>query len=134
MIKVVPVIHRIRNGAIELLAFEHPLAGMQIVKGTLEDGESIEAGCVRELREESGLTGVADRSLGAMYNEVGQAEWNFYSMHCNCTIPDEFTFYTLDDGGHEFRFFWHLLKEPLSERWHPIFHKPILYIQNRLFT
>lgn len=40
---------------IEILAFKHPLAGSQLVKGTQDPGELIEATALREFQEESGL-------------------------------------------------------------------------------
>ena len=52
--KACPVVIR-GQGAIEILAFEHPLAGLQLVKGMIEPGESSRDAALRELREESGL-------------------------------------------------------------------------------
>ncbi|WP_272972120.1 NUDIX domain-containing protein [Comamonas terrigena] len=52
--KACPVVIR-GLGTIEILAFEHPLAGLQLVKGTIEPGETSAAAALRELREESGL-------------------------------------------------------------------------------
>lgn len=44
-----------RKDARELLVFEHPTAGVQIPKGTLEPGEEPIIGARRELIEESGV-------------------------------------------------------------------------------
>lgn len=52
--KACPVVLR-RTGDLEVLAFEHPLAGFQLVKGSIEQDESPAAAAVRELLEESGL-------------------------------------------------------------------------------
>lgn len=43
------------RGVLEILAFEHPLAGLQLVKGSVEAGESTCATAVRELMEEAGI-------------------------------------------------------------------------------
>lgn len=56
--KVWPCVLRYQAGW-QILAFTHPLAGRQLVKGTLESGESLEQGALRELFEESGLQEVA---------------------------------------------------------------------------
>ena len=63
--KVCPVILRSLGAGREILAFENPTPGYQIVKGTIEAGESIEAAAFRELAEETGITGVViARHLG----------------------------------------------------------------------
>jgi ADP-ribose pyrophosphatase YjhB (NUDIX family) len=134
MIKVVPVLTRFRNEVIEILAFEHPLAGKQIVKGTLENGEAIADGCVRELFEESGIKAWAGNDLGSLTNSIGGADWHFITMVADVAIPDRFTFHTNDDGGHDFRFFWHPLAEDLTDEWHEVFHQPIQYLQAQLLT
>ena len=51
--KSCPVVLRARE-TLEILAFEHPLAGLQLVKGSVEPGESTALAAVRELMEEAG--------------------------------------------------------------------------------
>ena len=55
MNKVCPVVVRLCDGRREVLAFVHPVAGKQFVKGTIESGENPLDAARRELREESGL-------------------------------------------------------------------------------
>lgn len=38
-----------------IMLFRHPLAGVQIVKGTIEVGESARQAALRELNEETGI-------------------------------------------------------------------------------
>ncbi|MFT3757807.1 NUDIX domain-containing protein [Thauera sp.] len=52
--KSCPVLLR-RDGEVGILAFQHPIAGFQIVKGSIEEGESPEEAAIRELAEESGV-------------------------------------------------------------------------------
>lgn len=52
--KACPVVLRSRE-TLEILAFEHPLAGLQLVKGSVEPGESTDMAAVRELMEEAGI-------------------------------------------------------------------------------
>ena len=52
--KVVPIVLR-RRERLEILAFRHPQAGTQLVKGTLENLEKAEDATLRELAEESGI-------------------------------------------------------------------------------
>ena len=52
--KTCPVVLRSPQGKCEILAFCHPLAGHQFVKGTVEAGETPAAAALRELYEEAG--------------------------------------------------------------------------------
>ena len=57
--KVCPVVLKNAGGIWLILAFRHPIAGCQLVKGTIEAGESAAAAALRELFEESGVTSAA---------------------------------------------------------------------------
>jgi 8-oxo-dGTP pyrophosphatase MutT (NUDIX family) len=54
--KVTGFVTRARAGAIELLVFEHPSAGVQLPAGTVEPGEAPAAAVLREVAEETGVT------------------------------------------------------------------------------
>ena len=57
--RVLAYVTRERDGRKELLVFDHrdhPNAGTQVPAGRLEPGEDLEAGLLRELDEEAGLT------------------------------------------------------------------------------
>lgn len=57
----------------ELLVFRHPLAGVQIPKGTIESGETAADAAARELAEESGiLAGRVLRQVGWHQFDVGE--------------------------------------------------------------
>lgn len=76
--KACPVVIR-GQGAIEILAFEHPLAGLQLVKGTIESGESSRAAALRELREESGLSASnVSADLGIWTSGYENQIWAFH--------------------------------------------------------
>ena len=55
--KACPVVLRRTADRIEILAFRHPLAGCQLVKGTIEVEETIQHAAERELHEETGVEG-----------------------------------------------------------------------------
>ena len=57
--KVVCFITRSSEGQEHLLLLRHPYAGNQIPAGTVEEGESFEAGALREAREETGLAALS---------------------------------------------------------------------------
>ena len=64
--KACPVVLLRTPGRIEILAFRHPIAGCQLVKGTIEAGETIQTAAERELLEESGIIGTATDYLGCV--------------------------------------------------------------------
>jgi putative (di)nucleoside polyphosphate hydrolase len=106
-----------------LLCFQHPKAGKQIPKGTVEPDETIEQACLRELTEETGLIfkgqpmllGTIERYVGGGYAEDGPLElhiWHVFELPFT-DLPT--TWVHVAEGGSEeqgllFQFFW----QPLS--------------------
>lgn len=143
-IKVCPVVTRVRDGQWELLLFQHPLAGVQLVKGTLElEDASIESAACRELAEESGIQTVDSTSdLGIWHSGYQGQIWHLVHCHCSQRLPDQWVFHTVDDGGHDFAFFWYVLRPsvgnghgtlaPLPFACHPVFQRAIQTISTRL--
>ncbi len=127
--KAVPVLLREKSGRREILAFRHPKAGHQIVKGTIEPGEAPADAALRELAEESGVTGaqiVAD--LGASDAIDDGQVWHFF--HCTAAEqPARWVFATLDEGGLLFSFFWQPLDAELTTEWHPASVLAVEYIR-----
>jgi len=120
--KACPVVTRHAPGAPgpEILVFRHPLAGIQLVKGTIEPEELPEAAAIRELREESGLAGEIAANLGVSKAIVHGQTWHFF--HCQVSLPPErWDFHTEDDGGQVFSFFWWPVGERLTTEWHQVF-------------
>lgn len=104
-------------GRRSILVFRHPLAGVQLAKGTREDGEDVIAGALRELREESGVVATSGSLLGSSAAiDVGQF-WHFVLVNCE-EQPERWSFFTADDGGHLFEFFWWPLKNAPGDDWH----------------
>ncbi len=125
--KACPIVVRLRNGRREVLAFNHPFAGKQFVKGTIEAGESPLDAAKRELREESGLsTDVSLFFLGIHAIGLSRQPWHFFK-YSSSGLPDAWSHRTDDDLGHTFMFFWHPLTEPLDLDWHPIFHEAFAF-------
>jgi len=132
MNKACPVILRNKNNVLEMLVFEHHKAGIQLVKGGIKKGESLEHACVRELKEESGIDAQVVKQLGLWKATSKNQSWGFCLMHYENILPDTWDFETKDDGGKIFSFFWQPLNSPLSNNWSEISKEAFFYIKNAL--
>ena len=131
--KVVPIVLRRPADRTEVLVFTHPEAGTQLVKGTVEAGELVSAAAVRELAEESGITGAAFvRDLGTWEQGPDDQVWHFCEMAVSSALPDAWRHRTDDDGGHVFAFRWHPIAEPAPSSCHPIFLQALAFLRERL--
>ncbi|EHP41595.1 MutT/NUDIX family hydrolase [Cupriavidus basilensis OR16] len=132
-IKACPIILRSRHDIVHILAFKHPAAGYQLVKGTIERDESPSEAAIRELCEESGICDahvVADLGLwNASYQEQ---IWSFRLCESGAEFPDAWTFETSDDGGHMFEFYWQPLQWDLPEQCHPLFQSALREARRRI--
>jgi 8-oxo-dGTP pyrophosphatase MutT (NUDIX family) len=125
--KVCPIVSRMSDGTPELLAFQHPSAGRQFVKGGINDGESPSEAALRELEEESGIVASPDPvEVGEV--RIGSNVWHFFAVKAE-GVPDRWDYQTRDDFGHVFSFFWHPLGKDLDEEWHPQFHRALEVIR-----
>jgi 8-oxo-dGTP pyrophosphatase MutT (NUDIX family) len=112
--KACPVVLR-RRGGLDILAFRHPLHGLQLVKGTIEPHETPETAAVRELAEEAGiLEGRAAAHLAAV--PIDETTWHFVLIF-PLDLPETWTHHC-EDEGHDFAFFWHPLDAD-GGAWHP---------------
>lgn len=79
--------------------FDHPVAGTQLPKGTVEPGETSEAAVLRELAEETGVTDVSlirslgewRRITGAGPEEAGEPEehvWDVFELRPTAALPE----------------------------------------------
>lgn len=131
--KVCPVVLRERDGRVQILAFQHPLAGGQIIKGTLEAGEEPATAVLRELAEESGIEdAVVVEPLGQFIDEEHLQRWHIFLCQVNRPLPDRWSHFTTDGGGHTFRFFWHNLDEPPGDDWYRLFRRAMVFIRGEL--
>lgn len=131
--KACPVILRVSpKNELEILSFRHPIAGNQLVKGTIEEGETLEDACIRELEEESGLIGKVQYDLGIWDSGYKDHVWGFCLVNVEATIENEWSFFTQDGGGLNFEFFWQPLNEELNSDWHDLFKGAVEYIKKAI--
>jgi ADP-ribose pyrophosphatase YjhB (NUDIX family) len=132
MNRACPVVLRHKNNALELLAFKHPTKGIQLAKGGIKKGESLENACIRELEEESGINGMVVKQLGVIDVNFKDQVWGFCLMHYDGVLPNKWSHETKDDGGHTFNFFWQPLNSALSNDWHKASKNAFQFIRNTL--
>ncbi|MFN3985977.1 MAG: NUDIX domain-containing protein [Rhodocyclaceae bacterium] len=132
MIKACPLVVRNRDGQLEILVFGHPLAGIQLAKGTIEPGESSLEASERELKVEAGISLKAKRQLLEWQRHPGEPILGVCIMESGEVLPDERSHYCEDDGGHVFQFFWHPLKQAPSIEWHPVFAEVLVVVREAL--
>lgn len=116
-----------RPGDRSVLAFAHPRAGHQLVKGTLEPGELPRDAALRELAEEAGIRLAWPlQELGE--HMIGRQPWAFV-LCATPPLPDTWTHWCRDDGGHLFRLFWQPIDDLAPSHWHPLFHQALAVIR-----
>ncbi len=120
----------IQDGAV--LIFQHPLAGAQLVKGTVEAGETPQAAAERELWEEAGVTGRWTDQMVVVSDEIAPAQrWHFVPVE-TAPLPQSWTHHCADDGGHLFRFFWHLADGTSPADCDPVFQRALAFLHQRV--
>ncbi|MFK0166273.1 NUDIX domain-containing protein [Rhizobium sp. NPDC090279] len=130
--KACPIVFRKLDRGSAVLAFVHPSAGRQFVKGSIETGETPLGAAERELWEESGLTACSPMAfLGQREIGPDRQLWHFFKWQV-LGLPETWQHQTVDDYGHSFAFFWHPLDRPLDRHWHPIFHEAFDFFAPRL--
>jgi ADP-ribose pyrophosphatase YjhB (NUDIX family) len=104
----------VRDGRTELLVFEdpeHPYIGVQVPAGRLDAGEGLEAGLLRELEEETGLTNARIVQELPAFEDHYPSQYENHGFHVVLEeeAPDEWEHVvrgTGDDAGVAFRYGW----------------------------
>jgi len=112
-----------------ILLFLHPQAGVQLVKGTIEQGETPGQAALRELAEESGISAaeIID-DLGCWDSAHHGQIWSFHLCRADGPLPEQWSHQTLDDHGHRFEFFWASLDRLPYGDCHPVFRRALVFV------
>ncbi|ENW80654.1 hypothetical protein F909_01940 [Acinetobacter sp. ANC 3929] len=133
MKKVVPVILRHQKHGLEILAFRHPLAGIQLVKGTIEYDEKYDEAAIRELFEEAGLIAETNpKFIGNFKLKSNQQDWYFYLCEVSADLAETWIHHCRYDGGLDFEFFWFPLNQKPNEIWHESFQEALAFLREKL--
>lgn len=123
--KVVAAVVRRAGTGWEVLAFDHPLAGTQLVKGTVEEGEAPEVAVRRELHEESGLVvGAAGAEIGLWEQSPDRHRWRVYVLPAPVGLPDRWSHLPVGSPAEEglvFHFRWLPIDGRLGTSLHPLY-------------
>ena len=135
MKKVVPVILRNQKQGLEILAFRHPLAGIQLVKGTIEQDEKYDEAAIRELFEEAGLIAEPKpKFIGNFTLNCIQQDWYFYLCEVRADLAETLIHHCQDGGGLDFEFFWYRLNQKPNESWHETFQEALAFLRKNLLA
>lgn len=115
-----------------IAGFEHPQAGLQLVKGGIKPGERPEQAAARELYEESGLETRAAIHLGQSTEIAADSRWHFSLCRLAGPLREQWQHRCADDGGHLFRFFWIDLDAPLPKGFATPFQRAFDWIRGSL--
>lgn len=113
-----------------LLVFRHPLAGVQLPKGTIDPGETPAEAVLRELAEESGLV-LDARALavgtfeierlanGFISGETPERQrWHVFLILPEAPLPERWAHTahgSPEEDGFVFDYFWHPLAEAFPD-------------------
>lgn len=118
-----------------ILLFRHPQAGVQLVKGSIEPGETPEIAALRELAEESGIQAATLKDhLGCWASGHLDQVWSFHLCQVHSALPEQWSHQTLDDHGHVFEFFWAPLDQLPYADCHPVFQRALAYLHEVLIA
>ena len=135
--KAVAVVSRVERNKRQILLFEHPVAGVQLPKGTVEVGESISKAVTRELWEETGLK-LGDPVEFAQMAELSNdgdilSHWHFFHFDGQTVRKTSWVHRPVggsDEEGLVFRFFWSDVENGLHNEVHPIFNRAYSVVQD----
>lgn len=128
--KACPILFR-DSSMRQILAFEHPTGGLQLVKGSIEIGEDARTAALRELAEEAGISNASiARDLGTWNSGHGHV-WSLQLCAYMPGLPDGWVHRCEDDGGQDLRLFWHDVHREPGRGWADQYQRALATIRER---
>ena len=122
--KVCPVVFR-DSSLRQILAFEHPTEGLQLVKGSIDPGEDARAAALRELAEEAGIINSSiARDLGTWSSGNDGQVWSLQLCDYQPNLPERW-------AHQERKYFWHDVHPPAGDGWAEQFRRALATIRER---
>lgn len=125
--KVCACVVRQGDNGPEVLVFDHPSAGTQLPKGTLDSDEEPADGVLRELAEETGVVSV-ELVQGAMQRH----EWELFLIRPTAELPTSWTHTAVGSAaetGMVFRCRWVPVDDGLGAALQPLFMPVLAMLQ-----
>jgi 8-oxo-dGTP pyrophosphatase MutT (NUDIX family) len=109
----------------QILAFEHPDTGLQLVKGVIESGENAGAAALRELEEEAGIDDMSiAKDLGTWSSGHNGHVWSLQLCSYSPSLPETWT-------HEERRFLWQDMHREPGQRWADQYQRALATIRER---
>jgi len=128
--KACPILIR-SMGSPQILVFRHPIAGIQMIKGTIEPAEDAGDAALRELHEEAGIDTTIQEDLGIWESGFDGQIWSLQLCFTPPGLPESWDHFCADDGGLDLRFFWHDLNCGPSHEWHSLYKSALQVVRDR---
>ena len=122
--QVCPVVFR-DSSLRQILAFEHPTEGLQLVRGSIDSGEDARTAALRGLAEEAGITnGSIARDLGTWSSGHDGHVW---SLQLCTYLPNPPESWVHQDR----KYFWLDVHPPVGDEWAEPFRRALATIRER---
>jgi hypothetical protein len=114
----------------QILAFEHPVSGLQLLKGGINRGEDARSAALRELKDDAGIanTSIA-RDLGTWSAGDNGHVWSLQLCTYSPGLPETWM-HRCEDGGHDLKFFWQDMHR-VSQEWPELYQRALAAIHER---
>lgn len=113
-------------------AFQHPTAGLQLVKGGIKAGETPQAAAARVLFTQSGLETRSALPIGISPDIQPDSEWHFSLCRVVPPVRDHWAHLCADNDGHLLTFRWLDLDDSIPSDMHEALQNALEWMRNNI--